>query len=70
MENLVFKITDGGVTQALDGVRLAPFHLLATEGRVHADKDHLWHLAMGERIAASGSPLPGTPRCVLLLRLV
>ena len=25
--------------------RLAPFHLLATEGVVHADKDHAWHLA-------------------------
>ncbi len=25
-------------------LRLAPFHLLATEGRVHADKDHEWHL--------------------------
>src|SRR5262249_25590892 len=22
----------------------APFHLLATEGRVNADRDHLWHL--------------------------
>jgi protein phosphatase len=25
-------------------LRLAPFHLLATEGAVHTDKDHLWHL--------------------------
>jgi protein phosphatase len=25
-------------------LRLAPFHLLATEGAVHADKDHLWHM--------------------------
>jgi protein phosphatase len=25
-------------------LRLAPFHVLATEGAVHADKDHLWHL--------------------------
>jgi hypothetical protein len=28
----------------LDGVQIAPFHLLATEGTVHTDKDHLWHL--------------------------
>ncbi|HEX6987246.1 MAG TPA: polynucleotide kinase-phosphatase, partial [Planctomycetaceae bacterium] len=28
----------------LDDLRLAPFHLLATEGRVHADKDHVWHM--------------------------
>ena len=25
-------------------LRLAPFHVLATEGAVHADKDHGWHL--------------------------
>jgi protein phosphatase len=24
--------------------KLAPFHLLATEGRVHAAKNHLWHM--------------------------
>ena len=23
---------------------LAPFHLLATEGKVHTDKDHVWHM--------------------------
>lgn len=31
--------------RSLDDVRLAPFHLMASEGRVHADKDHLWHMA-------------------------
>jgi len=25
-------------------LRLAPFHLLASEGAVHVDKDHVWHL--------------------------
>lgn len=25
-------------------LKLAPFHLLATEGRVHTDRDHLWHM--------------------------
>jgi protein phosphatase len=25
-------------------LKLAPFHLLATEGRVHVDKDHVWHM--------------------------
>ena len=25
-------------------LKLAPFHLLATEGHVHADKDHVWHM--------------------------
>ncbi len=35
---------------SLDDVKLAPFHLLASEGKVHSDKDHLWHLAMAERL--------------------
>jgi protein phosphatase len=30
-------------------LRLAPFHILATEGAVHVDKTHVWHM---ERIAA------------------
>lgn len=29
---------------SLDDYKLAPFHLLATEGAVHTDKTHLWHL--------------------------
>jgi protein phosphatase len=28
----------------LEGVRVAPFHLLATEGRTYFDRDHLWHM--------------------------
>jgi protein phosphatase len=34
---------------SLSDVRLAPFHVLATEGAVHVDKDHVWHM---ESIAA------------------
>jgi len=37
-------------------LRLAPFHLLATEGAVHDDRDHGWHLATLARLA-EGSPL-------------
>jgi len=29
----------------LNALKLAPFHLMATEGRVHADKDHVWHMS-------------------------
>ncbi|HEX5445047.1 MAG TPA: polynucleotide kinase-phosphatase, partial [Pirellulales bacterium] len=29
---------------SLDDLKLAPFHLLATEGQVHAGQDHVWHL--------------------------
>jgi protein phosphatase len=28
----------------LDGISLAPFHVLATEGAAHTDKDHVWHM--------------------------
>ncbi len=31
-------------TNGLDGLVLAPFHVLATEGAVHHDKPHRWHL--------------------------
>jgi protein phosphatase len=35
----------------LTGVRIAPFHLLATEGRTYFDHDHLWHMAEIARLA-------------------
>src|SRR5262249_6248146 len=28
-----------------------PFHLLATEGRVHVDRDHVWHMETLARLA-------------------
>ena len=34
-------------------LRLAPFHVLATEGAVHADKDHAWHMEQAAAIAAA-----------------
>lgn len=30
----------------LEGIRIAPFHLLASEGAVHVDKPHDWHMRM------------------------
>jgi protein phosphatase len=35
----------------LDGLRVAPFHLLATEGATYFDRDHLWHLSELARLA-------------------
>jgi protein phosphatase len=29
---------------SVDDLRLAPFHVLATEGAVHIDRDHRWHM--------------------------
>lgn len=30
--------------QSIDDLKLAPFHLLATEGRVHFNQNHVWHM--------------------------
>jgi protein phosphatase len=38
-------------------LKLAPFHLLATEGAVHTDKSHLWHLERIAKLARSDSEL-------------
>ncbi len=35
---------------SLDDIKLAPFHLLATEGRVHTDRDHVWHMETLKRL--------------------
>lgn len=36
--------------QSLDDLKVAPFHLLATEGKVHTDQDHVWHMETLVRI--------------------
>jgi len=41
----------------VDDLRLAPFHLLASEGKVHVDRDHVWHMETLARIAATGDPV-------------
>jgi polynucleotide kinase-phosphatase len=30
--------------ESLRDIRVAPFHIMATEGAVHVDKDHVWHM--------------------------
>ncbi|TWT34174.1 polynucleotide kinase-phosphatase [Blastopirellula retiformator] len=36
--------------QSIDDLKLAPFHLLATEGKVHTNESHRWHMQTLERI--------------------
>jgi protein phosphatase len=43
--------------ESVADLRLAPFHLLATEGHVHTDKDHPWHMATLTRLCAADSQL-------------
>ena len=40
-------------TSGLDGLRLAPFQVLASEGRVRALDPHPWHMALADRLAAA-----------------
>ena len=42
---------------SIEDVRLAPFHLLASEGKVHADQTHAWHMEQLHRLVAAGSPV-------------
>jgi len=41
----------------LDDYRIAPFHVLATEGSVHTDKDHLWHMSEVARLVEPGDSM-------------
>ncbi len=42
--------------------KLAPFHVLATEGGVHVDRDHVWHMETLARVcAADAEVLLATP---------
>ena len=38
--------------QKVDDYKLAPFHLLASEGAVHTDKNHLWHMESLARLSS------------------
>ncbi|MDP9174599.1 MAG: polynucleotide kinase-phosphatase [Planctomycetota bacterium] len=46
--------------QSVEDLKLAPFHLLASEGKVHVDKDHLWHMQALARLSEfrEGNPSP------------
>ncbi|MCI0343728.1 MAG: polynucleotide kinase-phosphatase [Planctomycetales bacterium] len=43
--------------RGIEDLKLAPFHVLASEGAVHADKDHLWHLGALADLARADSGL-------------
>ncbi|GAA3968364.1 polynucleotide kinase-phosphatase [Hymenobacter antarcticus] len=40
---------------SLDDLKLAPFHLLATEGRTYFDRDHAWHMETLRTLALADS---------------
>jgi protein phosphatase len=39
--------------EGLEGLKLAPFHFLAGEGTTFTGRDHLWHMALAERLNAA-----------------
>ena len=45
---------------SVEDLRIAPFHLLASEGRVHADRSHGWHMERLARLAADEPILKAT----------
>jgi protein phosphatase len=48
--------------RSVDDLKLAPFHILATEGAVHVDRDHLWHVErIGDVCRAGDGLLLATP---------
>ena len=42
---------------SVNDLRLAPFHVMATEGTVHMDKDHAWHMRTLGELTAAGGPV-------------
>ena len=42
---------------SVDDLKLAPFHLLASEGKVHTSRDHRWHMEKLAALCSHGSPL-------------
>ncbi len=42
---------------SLEDFKLAPFHLLASEGAVHAGKDHVWHMETLARLCGADTGL-------------
>ncbi|MCP4351919.1 MAG: polynucleotide kinase-phosphatase [Desulfobacterales bacterium] len=41
----------------ISDIKLAPFHFLATQGKVHADKTHIWHMKTLEKICKADKEL-------------
>lgn len=40
--------------ESLDDLRIAPFHILASEGAVHFSRDHAWHMDLARRLVETG----------------
>jgi protein phosphatase len=45
------------LVQSVSDLKLAPFHLLATEGQVHIQRDHVWHMEKLAELCKAGDGL-------------
>ena len=52
---------------SIEDLKLAPFHLLATEGAVHTDKDHKWHMSVLSKLSKEDSILLATNHRIVSL---
>jgi protein phosphatase len=43
--------------ESLNDLKLAPFHILASDGRVHVDRSHTWHMETIAKLCAADSRL-------------
>ncbi|MBM3646996.1 MAG: polynucleotide kinase-phosphatase, partial [Alphaproteobacteria bacterium] len=46
----------------VDDLKVAPFHILASEGRSWFDRDHTWHVDWADRLAAAGQSVVTSTR--------
>jgi len=54
--------------ESIDDLEIAPFHLLASEARVHVDRDHVWHMqTLATLCAADAGLLRATPHQLVAL---
>ncbi|GLY17960.1 polynucleotide kinase-phosphatase [Kineosporia rhizophila] len=52
-------------TEGLEGVKIAPFQVLAAGRRTFADRDHTWHLALADRLVEADPLFVTTRRLVV-----
>jgi len=50
--------------KSLTDLKLAPFHLLATEGQVHSNKNHLWHVETLAKVCREDPELLRPTSCI------
>lgn len=53
---------------SIEDLEIAPFHVLASEGRVHVDRDHVWHMQTIARLCEADPELmSATPNLLVTL---